>query len=92
MPLSLYKETLVTTAACSIHNWLRKTSRTKYLTRGCTDFEYISAGEIIPGAWLAQELHERLDINLGSSRPSTLALKKRPIILLGLDLLLGSTG
>jgi hypothetical protein len=95
MPLSPDKATLVTTTACSVNNWVRKTSRTNYLTRGCIDFENINAREIISGAWHAHVSYERLGINLGSNHPSTLALKNMmivPIILLGLYLLLGTTG
>lgn len=40
-------------AACSLHNWLRKTSD-MYITQRCVDFEDIQQGVVIPGAWRTQ--------------------------------------
>lgn len=39
------------TAACCLHNWLRKTSPDTYCTHGSVDRENIDTGEVIPGQW-----------------------------------------
>ncbi|KOB67064.1 Uncharacterized protein OBRU01_20376 [Operophtera brumata] len=40
-------------AACSLHNWLRKTSG-MYITQRCIDFEDIQQRVVVPGSWRAQ--------------------------------------
>ncbi|GBP12706.1 Putative nuclease HARBI1 [Eumeta japonica] len=43
----------ITLAACTLHNWLRKTSD-MYITQRSVDFEDIQQGVVVPGAWRAQ--------------------------------------
>lgn len=43
----------ITLAACSLHNWLRKTSD-MYITQRCVDFEDIQQHVVIRGSWRDQ--------------------------------------
>jgi len=47
------KVDIITMAACSLHNWLRKTSD-MYITQRCVDFEDIQQHVVLPGAWRDQ--------------------------------------
>ncbi|CAH1959916.1 unnamed protein product [Acanthoscelides obtectus] len=40
-------------AACSLHNWLPKTSD-MYITHRCVDFENVQQRVVVPGAWRTQ--------------------------------------
>lgn len=44
------KVDVIVLAACSLHNWLRKTTNT-YITQRCVDYEDIQLGTIINGSW-----------------------------------------
>lgn len=44
------KVDVIVLAACSLHNWLRKTTNT-YITQRCVDYEDIQLCTIINGSW-----------------------------------------
>ena len=52
-PIELKPDTTdkVIFAACSLHNWLRKTSPNTYLSPRAVDREDFNTGNIIPGEW-----------------------------------------
>lgn len=41
-------------AACSLHNWLRKTESNNYFLSGSVDEENLDTGDIIPGKWRSE--------------------------------------
>ncbi len=45
---------LVVQTCCVLHNWLKMTSPSIYLSTGSVDIEDIDSGEIIPGSWRSQ--------------------------------------
>lgn len=45
---------IVILACCSLHNFLRKTSKSSYLSEQLVDHEDLSNGNIIPGEWRQQ--------------------------------------
>lgn len=47
------KVDVIVLAACSLHNWLRKTTDT-YITQRCVDYEDIQVGTTIRGSWRHQ--------------------------------------
>lgn len=47
------KVDIIVLAACSLHNWLRKTTHT-YITQRCVDYEDIQVGNTIDGSWRHQ--------------------------------------
>lgn len=44
---------IIALAACSLHNWLQKTSH-MYITQRCVDFEDLQQRHVIPGTWRQQ--------------------------------------
>lgn len=62
-------------AACSLHNWLTKTSQRSYLPYGSVDNEDIETGEIIPGQW-RHEISDLRNIERYGGRRSTDMAKK----------------
>lgn len=61
---------------CTIHNWLRKTSRT-YLTTRCVDYENLETGEIIPGLWRDANFDLQNIQPVGSNHSSRMARQLR---------------
>lgn len=59
------KVDLIVLAACSLHNWLRKTTDT-YITQRCVDYEDIQLGNTIDGSWRHQR--QGLLQNLSATR------------------------
>lgn len=49
--LSPEKSTSVSKAAIALHNWLKKTAATSYVTQGLVDIEDIESGQIHLGSW-----------------------------------------
>nr|CAH7768106.1 unnamed protein product [Callosobruchus chinensis] len=52
-PIELKPDTIdrVVWAACSLHNWLRKTAPSHYMSQQSVDREDFNTGEVIPGEW-----------------------------------------
>nr|CAI5825561.1 unnamed protein product [Callosobruchus analis] len=61
---------------CTIHNWLRKTSRT-YLTTRCVDYENLETGEMIPGLWRDTNFDLQNVQPVGSNHSSRMARQLR---------------
>lgn len=52
--INVDKIDIVILACCALHNFLRKTSKSNYITEKCVDHEDINNGNIIPGQWRQQ--------------------------------------
>ncbi|XP_028138355.1 uncharacterized protein LOC114332779 [Diabrotica virgifera virgifera] len=52
--INLDKIELVILACCALHNFLRKTCKSNYITEKCIDREDINNGTVIPGEWRQQ--------------------------------------
>lgn len=64
-------------AACSIHNWLRKTSGATYFPPGSVDEESLETGNIVPGRWREDIGVLRNVERFGGRRTTKLAKKIR---------------
>lgn len=65
----------IVNAACTLHNWLAKTSQRSYMPPGSVDREISGTAEIIPGQW-RQEIGELRNIEPYGGRRSTAMSKK----------------
>lgn len=65
---------IITLAACSLHNWLRKTSD-MYITQRCIDFEDTQQRVVVPGSW-----REKLQRALEGLPPSNHASRRAEAI------------
>jgi hypothetical protein len=52
--LKLSTTDLVIKCACYLYNWLRTSSPTHYITRGCVDFEDSDTGKLHEGSWRSE--------------------------------------
>ncbi|GFW95267.1 putative nuclease HARBI1 [Trichonephila clavipes] len=64
-------------AACSLHNWLRKTSPGHYMSQNALDREDFNTGEVTPGQWRLHANTLRPVTSLGSNNPNRTAIQIR---------------
>ncbi|GFX25713.1 uncharacterized protein TNCV_4480431 [Trichonephila clavipes] len=64
-------------AACSLHNWLRKTSPGHYMPQNALDREDFNTGEVTPGQWRLHANTLRPVTSLGSNNPNRTAIQIR---------------
>ncbi|GFW03138.1 putative nuclease HARBI1 [Trichonephila clavipes] len=64
-------------AACSLHNWLRKTSPGHYMLQNALDREDFNTGEVTPGQWRLHANTLRPVTSLGSNNPNRTAIQIR---------------
>lgn len=74
-PIELKPDTIdrVVWAACSLHNWLRKTAPSYYMSQQAVDREDLNTGDVTPGEWRQNPSILHAVSRLGSNNANQIA-------------------
>lgn len=78
-PIDVKTDTIdrIIVAACSLHNWLRKTDPGKYIPQNAVDIEDYNTGIVTPGLWREHSYALQPVTKLGSNNYSRIAEEVR---------------